>query len=133
MRALVVDASALVEYLFRTQRAAVVARLIEDPGATLHTPSLADVEFTSALFRLLARRMINVERAEEALQDFTDLPLLRHGHLLLLSRVLAFRAHITAYDAVYVALAENLGAELVTADARLAVAVETHTSVRLAR
>jgi len=54
--------------------------------------------------------------------DFLNLPLQRHPHDWLLPRVWELRHNLTAYDAVYVALAEALGAPLVTRDARLAAA-----------
>jgi predicted nucleic acid-binding protein len=38
---------------------------------------------------------------------------------------------VSVYDGVYVALAEALDADLVTADERLGRAIEAHTSVRL--
>jgi predicted nucleic acid-binding protein len=47
-------------------------------------------------------------------------PLTRYPHRGLLPRVWALRDNLTAYDAVYVALAEALDAPLVTRDRRLA-------------
>jgi predicted nucleic acid-binding protein len=41
------------------------------------------------------------------------------------------RANVTPYDAVYVALAEALGCELVTADARLAKAAGPRCAIRV--
>jgi predicted nucleic acid-binding protein len=73
---------------------------------------------------------LSERRRNEALSDYVDLPLSRHGHLSLLPRVLELGANFSAYDGVYVALAEALGAVLVTADERLRRAVETHTGVR---
>lgn len=131
MSALVVDASALVEYLFRTPRALSLGPVIED-SADLHVPSLADVEFASAVARLLVRRLITPERAAEALDDLGDLPLTRHGHLSLLPRTLSLRENFSTYDSIYVALAESLGAGLVTADEKLVTALRTHTRVKLA-
>ena len=46
-------------------------------------------------------------------------PVRRHPHQPLLQRIWALRANLTAHDAAYVALAEALGATLVTTDARL--------------
>jgi predicted nucleic acid-binding protein len=59
------------------------------------------------------------------------LPVTRHGHVPLLPRILGLEASFSAYDAAYVALAELLHAELLTADERLARAVRTHTEVGL--
>jgi len=55
-----------------------------------------------------------------------------HGHLAVLPRVLDLGGHFSASDGVYVALAEALGAHLVTADERLGRAVRAHTGVGLA-
>ena len=52
--------------------------------------------------------------------DLVDLPLTRHAAEPFLGRAWQLRANVTAYDALYVALAEALGAVLVTCDARLA-------------
>lgn len=46
-------------------------------------------------------------------------------------RIFELRANFSAYDATYVALAEALGAELLSTDDRLARAVESHTAVAL--
>ena len=70
------------------------------------------------MFRLSA--LVTTVRAQEALQDYLDLPLTRHGHLGLIRRCLELRTSFSAYDATYVALAEGLGADLITADRRLA-------------
>jgi predicted nucleic acid-binding protein len=68
-------------------------------------------------------------RAREALTDYLDLPLERHGHPHLVSRALELRGNFSAYDAVYVALAEGVGATLLTADRPLARATRRHTGV----
>lgn len=60
------------------------------------------------------------DRAREAIADLGDLDLHRHPHLDLLTRAWTLRENITAYDAMYVALAEALDAPIVTCDASLA-------------
>lgn len=74
---------------------------------------------------------VSETRAEEALRDYVDLPLTRHGHLHLLARMLILRRNFSAYDATYIALAERLGARLVTTDQKLARAAERHLDVAL--
>jgi predicted nucleic acid-binding protein len=54
--------------------------------------------------------------------DLVDVDLHRHAHVDLLTRAWKRRDNIAAYDAVYVALAEALGATVVTCDAPLAKA-----------
>ena len=102
---------------------------MRDPETDVHVPALCDVEVTAALRRGIAEKLVSLSRAEEALEDYLDLPLTRHGHQSLLSRVLQLRSNFSAYDATYVALAESLGAELLTADMPLLRAVETHTKI----
>ena len=127
----VLDASALLEYLLQTPRGSRLAPAIQAPDAELHAPSLCDVEITSGVVRLLVRQMISFERAGELLDDLVDLPITRHGHLALLPRTVSLRHNFTVYDAVYVALAESLGATLLTADGKLATAIQRHTSLEV--
>ncbi len=86
-------------------------------------PSLCDVELVAGLRRAVIRGALSLGRARVALQDYEDLPIVRHGHRSLLLRILELRANVSAYDATYVALAERLDAPLVTADERLRRAV----------
>jgi predicted nucleic acid-binding protein len=117
---IVADASALVDVLLRTRQAdAVEARLLNS-GLTLHVPHLIDAEVAQALRRHAAAGVVTAERGSGLLADFVDLPMQRHQHDWLLPRVWELRHNLTAYDAVYIALAEALGAPLVTRDARLA-------------
>jgi predicted nucleic acid-binding protein len=60
------------------------------------------------------------DTARAALEDLCSLDLEGHAHEPLLDRVWALRENLTAYDAVYVALAEVLNATLLTCDGRLA-------------
>lgn len=126
MKRVVVDASALVELLLATELAPAVAAELAAPEADLHVPALCDVEVASALRRALLAGRLDEVRARVALRDLADLPLTRHGHQLLLGRVLALRDNLSAYDATYAALAERLEARLVTADAGLAAAAVGH-------
>lgn len=79
------------------------------------------------LRRGLLTRVLPADRAAEALENYLDLPLTRHGHEALLERVLALRENFTAYDGAYVALAELLGAPLLTADHSLRRALPGRT------
>lgn len=117
---IVADASALLEFLLQTPLGTrVEARLFRD-GDELHSPHLMDVEVTQGLRRLVRSGEVSPGRAAEAIADLVDVDLHRHSHLDLLARVWQLRDNITAYDAAYVALAEALGATVVTCDAPLA-------------
>lgn len=90
---------------------------------------MCDIEVAAGLRRALLRDLVSVERADLALAQYLLMPLTRHGHQGLLPRVLGLRANFSAYDACYVALAELLGAALLTADDRLSRAVRLRTGV----
>ena len=128
---IVVDASALLEALLRTPAAKVVERWLFDPRQTLHAPHLLDVEIAQVIQRYAANGEIDSERGRTALADLADFPLHRYPHDLLLPRVWDLRNNLTAYDAVYVALAEALDAPLLTRDRRLAAAAGHHARVEL--
>ena len=119
---IVVDASALLEMLLQTQRANQLMQRALEPSQRLHAPHLLDVEVTQVLRRLAQRKEITIARAEQALNDLTHLLVERHEHRALLPRVWQLRDSLTAYDAVYVALAELLGAPLLTCDGKIASA-----------
>lgn len=127
----VLDASALIEYLLRTPIGERLERTIRVPGADLHVPALCDFEVAAVLRRGLLGGRLASQRAAEALADYLDLPLTRHGHQHLVQRVLSLRANFSAYDATYAALAEALGAGVVTADERFANAIRDHLDVRV--
>jgi predicted nucleic acid-binding protein len=125
----VVDASAVIEYLLGTERAGPIGHVVRAHDVDLHVPALCDVEVAAGIRRAILRESLADLRAGEALRDYLDLPLRRHGHQSLLERILELRANFAAYDATYVALAEHMNAGLVTADERLARAVEAHTAL----
>jgi predicted nucleic acid-binding protein len=85
----------------------------------LAVPELMDLEVASALRQLVTRGDLDVSRARRALADLAAMPAKRFSHGPLLNRIWELRENVTPYDAAYVALAEDLGATLVTADARL--------------
>jgi predicted nucleic acid-binding protein len=68
------------------------------------------------LRRYASRGDISAARGAEALADLAALPLNRYPHDVLLTRIWELRENLTAYEGAYVALAEVLGAPLVTRD-----------------
>ena len=117
---IVLDASAIVELLVGTSRGRVIASRIADPSLGLHVPHLVDVEVAQALRRYEREGDIEAHEAASAIDHLGQLDLERHSHEPLLRRVWARRENLTAYDAVYVALAEALDTKVLTCDGRLA-------------
>lgn len=128
---IVVDASALLEMLLHTPvgngvRARLTANLDE-----LHAPHLLYLEVANTLRRYAINRILPVERCADALSDLLDIRLIRHDHHLLLPRVWELRDNLSAYDAMYVALAEALDAPLLTHDGRAAAAPGHRAQIEL--
>ena len=120
-----------MEYLLGTHLAASIGKNLRAKGTNLETVALCDIEIASGLRSALLRKALSADRAAEALADYKDLPIRLHGHRPLLERIWELRNNFNAHDAAYVALAERLDAEFLTADVRLARSVRAHTSLRL--
>lgn len=112
---IVVDASAALTALLNEGAARRV--LAVEP---LAAPHLVDVEVASALRRKVAGGELDGEDARRALGTWARLGMARYPGVTLLPRIWELRDNLSAYDATYVALAEQLGCGLLTADARLA-------------
>jgi predicted nucleic acid-binding protein len=128
---MVVDASALIEVVLRTTESALVEERLFAPGEILYAPYLIDIETAQVLRRYAAGGEIDGARGLAALSDLADFPLRRYPHDFLLPRVWDLRHNLTAYDAIYVALAETLDATLLTRDRRLAAASGHRAQVEL--
>lgn len=128
---IVLDASAAVEFLLRTEAGIALTGRLLAPETSLHAPYLLDVEVAQVLRRFSLRGEIEPDRARQALEDLADLPVERYPHEILLPRIWALRENLTAYDAAYVALAEVLGATLLTRDARISRASGHHARVEV--
>jgi predicted nucleic acid-binding protein len=128
---IIVDASVVVDLLIKppAQVAHIKARLADERIG--HVPHLLDVEVTHALRRLLLAGRLTDLSARRALRDLAVMGLKRWPHRALLGRALALRDQLTAYDAIYVVMAEVTGATLVTRDARIARATGHQARVEL--
>ena len=130
---IVLDASAVVELLLNTATGQAVAKRMADPAIGVHVPHLVDVEVVQALRRLASLGDLTAVEAQTAIDDLRSLDLQRHAHEPLLDRVWELRRNLSAYDAVYVALAEVLDTTVVTCDGRLARAPRAAERVELIR
>ncbi len=115
---IVVDASVVVTALLVGSEEGDAAREALRSDAA-HAPHLLDVEVTSAVRRWVLASRLTVEEARSSIRDLGDLAITRHGHEPVLDRVLELRDAVSAYDGTYLALAELLGATMVTGDRRL--------------
>ena len=117
---IVLDASAAIDWLLQTPAGRRIEQRIYSRNESLHAPHVFDLEVTQALRRLAQAGTVSARRAEEAIQDLLDLRIARYPHFVLLPRIWQYRHNLSAYDAAYVALAEDLDAPLLTRDSRLA-------------
>jgi len=124
--------------------ASVLANVVGDDGADGHraraairgagevaAPDLVDVETFAVLRKRWLSGTISDRRFEAALHDLEAIDIERYPALPLVRRSYDLRADVTAYDAMYVALAEALRCELLTGDERLATAPGPRCTVRV--
>lgn len=128
---IVLDASAAIDWLLQTPVGQQIENRIYSRGDSLHAPHLLDLEVAQVLRRLVRKTAVSAQRADQALQDLIDLRLTRYPHFVFLPHIWRLRHNLSAYDAAYFALAEKLGATLLTRDARLAGAPIHGVSIEL--
>ena len=116
---IVLDASAALEWFLQTPAGLKIEQRIYARSQSIHAPHLLDLEVAQVLRKFVRDGTISALRAESALQDLADARLMRHPHRPFLPRIWQLRHNLTAYDAVYVALAELLSAPLLTRDHKL--------------
>jgi predicted nucleic acid-binding protein len=116
---LVLDASAAVDLVLELPVGVPVAHRLRGERSELHAPSHIDVEVLSAIRRAVLRGLIPMRDGQVAVDDFKQLPIRRWLAAPFLDRALGLSATVAPADALYVALAESLGATLITTDAAL--------------
>ena len=113
---IVLDASAIIRVLVGRDPGSA---LLDAVAGDLAAPHILDAEVLSVLRGMVLGRVLPLEAAESARRSYADLVLTRYEAALLADRVWALRTQYTSYDAMYLALAEGLGAPLVTCDRKL--------------
>ncbi len=115
---IVLDTSAAIEFVAGREHGEWVEEQLRSLGS-VHAPHVIDVEVVGVLRRFVRERRLSARRAQISLVDFASLAVTRYSHVPLLGRMWALRANARASDAAFIALAEALGATLVTTDGAL--------------
>ena len=101
------------------------AQRLQNPTAELHVPTFFDVEMANILWKKIQRDELTRGEADDILNQLPHLPMTRHAEAPFLSIAfdLAAQTQRTVYDCLYLALAIQLGGQMVTADKRLSNAL----------
>lgn len=100
-------------------------------GSALHAPGHLAVEVTNVLRRHRNAGLLSDAEANLARTALSTLAIEFWPFEVLAERSWQLGHNVSSYDAAYVALAERLGATLVTADARLARATGPTCAIEL--
>ena len=130
---IVIDASVLANALADDEVDGETARRELRAAGEFAAPDLVDVETVSVLRNRWLRRTLTAQRFSTAIAHLQQLDFERVPTLRLVPRAFELRANVSAYDACYVALAEHLDCELITADGRLAGATGPLCPIRVLR
>lgn len=126
----VIDASVFVDALVGVGAHGGLARQEVRSQPTLQVPAIFGADSTSALRGLVLRGDLSTIRAVAALEQVRRVRTLQYPFEPFAQRVWELRDNLTVYDAWYVALAEWLGTDLVTADEGLTNATGPRCRVR---
>ncbi len=102
-------------------------------GADLAAPSLVGFETANIIRRHELAGLIGRDQAAQAHADLLDLTIEPWPYELLAGRAWELRLNLSIYDAAYVALAELLGATLVTLDRRIGRAPGPRCAISMPR
>lgn len=122
---IVLDASALVDLLLRTERADWVETWFPRATPQFAAPDLIAYELLSALRRTVAARACTPAAADQVIATFRRLPKRLYPVESAMVSAWARREAVSVVDALYVTIAGALGMPLVTTDLRLARAAAT--------
>ena len=112
----VVDASAMIDVLSGTQRRAKLLPIFDDD---LLAPALLISEVYSFLKRMEATRRLSRRDAEQIAHALQQAPIEYLPTWPYAEQMWNWRDNLSPYDSSYVALADDLGAPLITTDSRL--------------
>ena len=119
----VVDASAMLAVALGEESAEGVAEALD--AARLHAPRLLLLEVANAMTTRCRREPLRAAQYAQALHRMLDAPITLHEVEPFEVFALALRRHLTAYDAAYLWLSNQLQCSLLTLDRRLSDAART--------
>jgi predicted nucleic acid-binding protein len=126
---IVADASALVDFLIGNMSSSLDRK--EFHTSLVYAPDLIINEAISALTRLWRNETISNSLYRETLEDLTNIPAKIISSRSLIKSMPPKLGHISAYDAAYVCLAENLQIPFYTTDVKLSKSAQKYCEVRL--
>ncbi len=127
MTGYVIDASALVEVVLRTELGELVADTVRD--RRLVAPELIDAEVLASLRRGVLANSVPDPEANAAVNRLINAPITRYSHRTLVREAWRYRQNVSAYDALYLAIAFKNRMPLITVDARLSRAPVTDVAI----
>ncbi len=137
-RSLVLDTSVAVKFYLPEELDDEAARLLEAAESAeveFSAPSTLQPEFFNALWQRCRRGELSLEKVREGWADFvSDDPATVYATEDLMPRAseIVFESGIIIYDALFLALTEEIGTTMVTADRKLLRALDDTSFVRLA-
>lgn len=117
---IVVDTSAVVEFLLGRDEIGFRAREVIAADGQVAVPYAIDLECTSAFRGLVLGKKVSAADAAESLETLEQTNLLRMDHSPFMRRVWELRDNMWPYDAIFVAMAESLDIPLITTDKKYA-------------
>ena len=128
---MVLDASGAIEFLLNTAAGKRLGARLADETVVVHVPHLIDLEIAQVLRRYARHGTLSTRTGMLALERWRSLDVQRYSHEPFLDRIWQLRDNVTAYDAVYVALAQALPAVLFTGDRKLAGTPGVNVAIEL--
>jgi predicted nucleic acid-binding protein len=133
MTRLVVDSSVVIKWSVPEVHSADALRYL-DPDLERNAPELLLAEISNILWKKVGRSELTMEEAERIAADVAQADVTIHpmGPLFGSALQVALETGRSAYDSMYLALAEALSTRVVTADHRLYNALQNGPFARLA-
>ena len=126
---IVADASVLVDFLIGNMSSTLDRN--EFKSSALYAPDLIINEAISCLTRLWKNEIISNSLYQDLIEDLTLIPKNIISSRTLINSISAKLGNISAYDAAYICLAENLQIPLYTTDEKLSKSAQKYCEVKL--